>query len=461
MKYSVLAVTMAVVLFFGFSAVTPAAINEGFDGFDTGTRPVGWTFTHCNADSSGYTVTGYWGVASPSILLKATTDAITSCEFGDAGNLSFWLRSLAPNPSSTLRVEQLAGTWSILTDIIGIPDATAYSVPALALNVSSSQVRFTYTKVGAGETKVVIDDVQISGAVTPTPTPAPALAPTPIHLAVGWDDYNGDGYTDYALNVGGTWNILGAQAETVITEGVVWGDAVGDVPAPGDYDGDGNADIAYYNRISSEWNVMKVTGEIITTGLVWGAYGDMPVPEDYDGDGTTDYATLSPIGSNLYWHIYGAATAWESYGYAGDIPMVGDYDGDGTADKALVRPQGVSLRWLVRLSGGGSQAYNFGYNLASDWPTALDYDGDGVTDAVIRRTRSGLTNYWFMRNIGKVKYGLETDTPVGGDFDGNGEANIGVFRGSDGTWYIYNPYGADFGPAYGADGDLPVVGQSF
>ena len=295
---------------------------------------------------------------------------------------------------------------------------------------------------------------------TSSVTPAPALAPTPIHLTVAWDDYNGDGYTDYALFDAGTWYITSAQSGSVITEGVVWGDAVGDVPAPGDYDGDGIADIAYYNRISSQWNVMKVDGTIITTGLEWGLYGDMPVPEDYDGDGTTNYATLSPSGSLLYWHVLGSSTEWQPYGYPGDIPMPGDYDGDGTCDMTVVRRQGNYLRWFTRKVAGGSTAFSWGYNDSGDLPIALDYDGDGVTDATIVRD-SGVSIRWYPRGNPSIFYGYTTDIPVVGDFDGDGAYDVGVFRGGNGTWYIWNPGGANFKEVYGEDGDRPVVGQAF
>ena len=40
-------------------------ITEGFDNFDTGTRPAGWTFNGCNNNSDTYTTAGDFGVASP------------------------------------------------------------------------------------------------------------------------------------------------------------------------------------------------------------------------------------------------------------------------------------------------------------------------------------------------------------------------------------------------------------
>lgn len=292
---------------------------------------------------------------------------------------------------------------------------------------------------------------------SPTITPVPA--PTSSYLVVGWDDYNGDGYTDYALFRDGTWDIMAAQSGLVITSGVIWGDQEGDIPAPGDYDGDGTADIAYYNRFSGRWYVKDtISGEVITSGLKWGYYDDIPIPEDYDGDGTTDYATWAVSGGMGYWHIYGAGIPWQAYGYPGDIPIPGDYDGDGTCDQALVRQSGSYLRWLVREADGGS--YNFFWGYSGDTVKALDYNGDGVSDPTLWRDYSGYTT-WFIKSIGKVRYGYSTDTPVTGDFDGDGNYELGLFRGTESRWYIYNQSGPNFSERYGENGDIPVVGQSY
>ncbi|MFH1038981.1 MAG: GEVED domain-containing protein [PVC group bacterium] len=306
-----------------------------------------------------------------------------------------------------------------------------------------------------------ITPIPITPTPSVTPSPSPVPRPTSVYLVVGWDDYDGDGYTDYALFRDGTWNIMGAQSGTVITEGVVWGDQVGDIPAPGDYDGDGTADIAYYNRFSARWHVKDtLTGEIITSGLEWGLYDDIPVPEDYDGDGTTDYATWSPSGSLGYWHIYGAAAAWQCFGNIGDIPIPGDFDGDGTCDRALLRTSGANVRWLIREADGNN--YNFLWGYPDDRVIrVLDYNGDGVSDPILWRFYGDYHMVWFLRNIGKVRYGYASDIPVTGDFDGNGAYNFGTFRPGERRWYIFNPSGPNFKQRYGESGDTPVVGQSY
>ena len=155
-------------------------IDEGFDGFETGTRPAGWTFTNCNLNSDTYTAAGSYGRLSPSIKLDATGDAIETAAFSGGEWLQFWVRGQGTDVSSTLLVEEyyLGGSWTAVTDVSSLP-ASGTTLGTFGLLPGTTRVRFTYTK-SAGE--VAFDDVLIKCLITPTPgptTPTPATTPTP------------------------------------------------------------------------------------------------------------------------------------------------------------------------------------------------------------------------------------------------------------------------------------------
>ncbi len=53
----------------------------------------------------------------------------------------------------------------------------------------------------------------------------------------------------------------------------------------------------------------------LTVGF--GAFGDIPVPGDYDGNATTDFVVFQP--STVTWYVRGGITV--AWGGAGDIPL--------------------------------------------------------------------------------------------------------------------------------------------
>jgi hypothetical protein len=82
---------------------------------------------------------------------------------------------------------------------------------------------------------------------------------------------------------------------------VAWGaPALGDVPVPADYDGEGRADVAVYRRSVGLWLIRR-SGDGGLTQISWGAaLTDAPVPGDHDGDGRADVAVFRPGTAEWY-----------------------------------------------------------------------------------------------------------------------------------------------------------------
>ena len=82
---------------------------------------------------------------------------------------------------------------------------------------------------------------------------------------------------------------------------VQWG-LNGDVPVPGDYDGDGVTDLAVFRPANGVWYILTSSSGFTTSvEYQWGLNGDVPVPGEYDGDTKTDLAVFRP--ANGTWYI--------------------------------------------------------------------------------------------------------------------------------------------------------------
>ena len=99
-------------------------------------------------------------------------------------------------------------------------------------------------------------------------------------------DYDGDGKTDLAAYtpttlgpaaLAGTWTIAQGGNNFTSQFSKSWGVA-GDVPAPGDFDGDGRLDIAVFRPSEGRFFVLQ-GGTNYTSAfvIIWGANGDIPI----------------------------------------------------------------------------------------------------------------------------------------------------------------------------------------
>jgi hypothetical protein len=234
-------------------------------------------------------------------------------------------------------------------------------------------------------------------------------------------DFDGDGtpdlavwrpiYADYSQPAGGRYFILpstrGLANYTTIDVGLP-----GDIPVPGDYDGDGKADAATWRPSDGTWNVVMSSTGTLTT-VQWGLNGDVPVVADFDGDGRVDWAVWRP--SDGTWYIIpssGAPWRFVQWGTYGDIPVAADFDGDGKADIAVYRPS-VHTWYVIYSSTGGAASTSWGE--ATDIPVPMDFDGDGKADIAIWRPRDG--NWWVLPSLTPGNYivqqwGTNGDVPM-------------------------------------------------
>lgn len=91
-----------------------------------------------------------------------------------------------------------------------------------------------------------------------------------------------------------------------------------------------------------------------------------------------------------------------------------------------------------------------------------DYDGDGYAEIGVFRGSEGM---WYLQNLvtgakSYVRFGLAGDQPVPGDYDGDGKTDIAVYRPSNGTWYVNRSTDGQLTVMpFGLSNDTPLPGD--
>ena len=282
-------------------------------------------------------------------------------------------------------------------------------------------------------------------------------------------DYNFDGRAEFATYHPATtgfskWQLARSFPDAYGAHQIDFGLA-GDSPVPGDYDGDGIQDLAVFRDSIGDWFTRKIylygcAPMDCTEQVHFGQTGDVPAPGDFDGDGMTDRAVFRPSEGNWY-ILYSSTGGWTGlhFGQNGDLPVTGDYDNDGRSDVAVVRRENGLLTWYV-LQSSDNQFVGIHFGLETDKAVPADYNGDGKTDIAVFRD-----GYWyFLFNYADFSYrvwGLSGDIPEPADYNADGLADVAVYRSrGPGTFGDHYASGSGSGEllgfSQGMPGDVPL-----
>ena len=140
-------------------------------------------------------------------------------------------------------------------------------------------------------------------------------------------------------------------------------------------------------------------------------------------------------------------------GMSGDVPLIGDWTGNGASKVGLFRPSDGTFY----LDYNGNGAWDgcetdrcLSIGMIGDTPLVGDWNGTGSRKVGVFRPSDG-TFYLDYDGNGQwdgcgtdrcLQIGMLNDVPLVGDWDGSGTSKVGAFRPSDGTFYLdYNGSG--------------------
>lgn len=206
--------------------------------------------------------------------------------------------------------------------------------------------------------------------------------------------------------------------------------------------------------------------------LALGGSGDMPAAGDWNGDGVDTIGIYRSSSGRFFLKDSNLPSAPIAYsfllGTTGDRPMVGDWNGDGKDGIGVLRPSN-GLLYATNTLATGFAAYTMVLGVPGDLPVAGDWDQDGLDSPGVFRPSNGIFYLTNKVQNGVVyadytaAFGANGDLPMAGDWDGDGRTGIGVYRGNIGRVYLKNNPATtgypDISLSLGAAGDLPTAGN--
>jgi len=260
-------------------------------------------------------------------------------------------------------------------------------------------------------------------------------------VAVG--DFNGDGDSDLAVTNDFTKKVLILLGNGDGTFAAAVDYPTGTDPewvATGDFDGDGDVDLAIADSGSTNVSILLGDGNGAFAAPATYSIGGSGITSvavgDFNGDGKDDVAATNPSLNRVEILLgYGDGTLAAAVSYAtGSTPFqvaVGDFNGDGIADLAVANSVSVSV-----LIGNGDGTFDPQVSYASGQAKAVaiaDFNADGKSDLAVANDDVTDTISILLGN-GDGTFGAATYFPSGsypnfvatGDFNGDGKTDLAV-----------------------------------
>lgn len=286
------------------------------------------------------------------------------------------------------------------------------------------------------------------GGITFNPAVSYAAAQRPDGVAVA--DLNGDGINDMAVSTDTPDRVqirLGRVDGTfgpALLFAMPSGSGPGAIVA-GDFDGDGDRDLAIVLKNSARVGIMSNNGSgfFVLGGLV--ATGANPialVSLDIDNDGDLDLATADRDSSTLtVLRNNGVGVLSTSSIPAGDEPKgiaAADLNGDTLPDLVSSSNRDRTIRVTMNLGNGAFStpvSYSVGAEVRPEGVALADINGDGQIDIVASASSNTRNQVLVLRQLAGGGFSAPVAFPTGGinpgalacaDFDQDGDTDVAV-----------------------------------